>query len=58
MTEKEKKELDEIIARHNISKHDLYMEADCVEEYGEWMHMSLMGYDPEELREAAERMTE
>lgn len=55
MTEKEKKELNKIIAGYNISKNDLYMEADCVEEYEEWIHMPLMGYDPEELREAAER---
>lgn len=33
------------------------MEAECVEEYGEWMHMSLMGYSADSLREAAERMT-
>ena len=54
---KNKKELDEIIARCHITKDDLYMEAECVEEYGEWMHMSLMGYSADSLREAAERMT-
>lgn len=57
MSEKEKTELDEIIARCHITKDDLYMEAECVEEYGEWMHMSLMGYSADSLREAAERMT-
>ena len=44
MSEKEKRELDEIIVRCCITKDDLYMEAECVEEYGEWIHMSLMGY--------------
>lgn len=34
MSEKEKTELDEIIARCHITKDDLYMEAECVEEYG------------------------
>lgn len=57
MSEKEKKELDEIIARCRITKDDLYMEAECVEEYGEWIHMSLMGYSTDDLREAAARMT-
>lgn len=57
MSEKEKKELDEIIARCRITKDDLYMEAECVEEYGEWIHMSLMGYSADDLREAAARMT-
>ena len=57
MSEKEKTELDEIIARCHITMDDLYMEAECVEEYGEWMHMSLMGYSADRLREAAERMT-
>ena len=33
------------------------MEAECVEEYGEWMHVSLMGDSADSLREAAERMT-
>ena len=56
MSEKEKKELDEIITRCHITKDDLYMEAECVEEYGEWMHMPLMGYSADSLREAAERM--
>ena len=33
------------------------MEAEAVEEYGEWIHMDLMGYSSEELYEAAGRMT-
>ena len=56
MSEKEKKELDEIIARCHITKDVLYMEAECVEEYGEWIHMPLMGYSADDLREAAARM--
>ena len=43
MDDEMKKELDEIIVRCRITKDDLYMEAECVEEYGEWIHMSLMG---------------
>lgn len=57
MSEKEKRELDEIIVRCHITKDDLYMEAECVEEYGEWIHMPLMGYSADDLREAAARMT-
>jgi len=30
-------------------------EASCVEETGEWLHMSLMGYMPDELRELADK---
>lgn len=56
MTKEEEKELDRIIKRCHISKDDLYMEASCVEEYGEWIHMPLMGYDADDLRAAAERM--
>ena len=43
--------------RCRITKDDLYMEAECVEEYGEWIHMSLMGYSADYLREVAARMT-
>lgn len=48
MSEKDKRELDEIIVRCCITKDDLYMEAECVEEYGEWIHMSLMGYSADD----------
>ena len=57
MTREEEKELDRIISRCHISKDDLLMEVACVEEYGEWIHMPLMGYDADELRAAAERMS-
>ena len=34
--------------------NDLIAEAECVEEYGEWLHMSLLGYNEDLLREMAE----
>lgn len=46
------------MAKDNVlerfTKAELLAEAECVEECGEWMHMSLMGYSPEALRKAAE----
>lgn len=56
----DKTELDEllsIIKRCNMSKDDVIQEAELVEEYGEWYHMSLMGYSETELRQAAEAMS-
>lgn len=41
----------------NIKKYtsdELFMEAECVEEYGEWIHLDLMGYSADELRAFAE----
>ncbi|MBQ6856957.1 MAG: hypothetical protein IJO13_07610 [Lachnospiraceae bacterium] len=35
------------------SKVELLEEAECVEKYGEWIHLDLMGYSAEELRKAA-----
>lgn len=49
-------ELLAIIKKIKITKDDVLQEAECVEEYGEWLHMSLIGYSPEELREAAKLM--
>ena len=49
-------ELIKIIKRLRLTKSDLLMEAECIEEYGEWMHMALLGYDADELREAAKQM--
>lgn len=57
MSKEEQKELDQIIKKLNLSKGDVAMEAEAVEEYGEWIHMDLMGYLSEELYEAAGRMT-
>lgn len=44
--------LDAVLER--FTKDELLQEAECVEEYGEWMHMSLIGYSAEELRKYAE----
>lgn len=33
-----------------IGRDGLIEEAECVEDCGEWLHMSLMGYRPETLR--------
>lgn len=56
MSQEEQNELDQIIKDRNLSKSDVAMEAEAVEEYGEWIHMDLMGYSSEELYEAAGRM--
>ena len=37
-----------------FTKEQLLEEADCVEACGEWLHMSLMGYSSEKLRQYAE----
>lgn len=51
--------MDELIAKIKklkLSKDDVIMEAETVEEYGEWTHPSLIGYGYKELMEAAEKM--
>ena len=57
MSKEERNELDQVIKKLNLSKGDVAMEAEAVEEYGEWIHMDLMGYSSEELYDAAGRMT-
>lgn len=37
-----------------LTKDELLAEAECLEEYGEYIHMSLIGYSVEELRKFAE----
>ncbi len=39
--------------RMKLTANDLYYESELIEEYGEYIHMSFWGYDPEDLREAA-----
>ena len=39
-----------------MSVDDLIREAELVEEYGEYFHMSLMGFSPEQLYQAAKEM--
>lgn len=57
MDKTELNELLSIIKRCRMSKDDVIREAELVEEYGEWYHMSLMGYSETELRQAAEAMS-
>ena len=45
-----------IAKRCGMDRDDLIIEAETVEEYGEYLHMSLLGYKPEDLRAAAEQM--
>ncbi len=49
-------ELLRIIKRLGLTRDDVICEAECVEEYGEWQHMALMGYGYDELMEAADKM--
>lgn len=37
----------------HMTRDDLLLEAECVEEYHEWIHLPLMFYTAEEMREAA-----
>ena len=50
------KEIVKIAQRCGLSRDDLIIEAEAVEEYGEYLHISLLGYSPEALRAAAEHL--
>lgn len=41
-----------------FSKDELIQEAECLEEYGEYLNISLMGFTAEELRAYAESLEE
>ena len=56
MDKTELNELLNIIKRCSMNKDDVIQEAELVEEYGEYYHISLMGYSAEELRAAADAM--
>ncbi len=43
----------EIAKRLRLSKNDLITESECVSEYGEYYHMSLMGFSSQQLWDAA-----
>ena len=45
-----------IIKRLHMTKDEVIQEAELVEETGEYLHISLIGYCPETLREAASKM--
>ncbi len=48
----------EIAQKHGLDGDDLITEAETVEECGEWLHMSLLGFRPEDLRAAAEQLSD
>ena len=50
------KEIVRIAKMKNLTKDDLIQESECVDEYGEYMHMSLMGFDADELMSAAQEL--
>ena len=53
------KEVEKIIAiakKLHLTSEDLAIEAACVDEYGEWEHMSLLGYSAEDLVNAADTL--
>lgn len=47
-------ELLRIIKKLGLSKDEVIQEAECVEEYEEWIHIRLLGYSAKMLRQAAE----
>ena len=49
-------ELMRIAKEHHFTADQLIQEAECVEEYGEWQHMLLLGYSADMLRNAAEKL--
>lgn len=52
------KELLSIIKKLGLSKDEILQEAECVEEYQKWIHMDLIGYSAEELRQVGELISE
>ena len=49
-------EIIKLAQRCGLNHDDLIIEAETVEEYGKYLHMSLLGYSPEDLRAAAKRL--
>lgn len=49
-------ELMEQIEKMRLTRDDVILEAECLEEYGEYIHMGLMGYSIKTLRRAADLM--
>ncbi len=39
-----------------LTKDDLIIEAETLEEYGEYNHIQLIGYTPSDLRDAADEL--
>ena len=46
----------EILTGDSEEADQLIQEAECVEEYGEWQHILLLGYSADMLRNAAEKL--
>lgn len=55
-SDKVMEELMEQIEKMRLTRDDVILEAECLEEYGEYIHMSLMGYSVKALRKAADLM--
>lgn len=49
-------ELKELIKKHKLTSDDLIVEAECVEEYGEYQYPYLMGYSAATLRTVAKEI--
>lgn len=47
-------EIYDIAKKENFTSDDLISEAECVEEYYEWIHLSLLGYTSKSLRATAD----
>ena len=55
-SDKVMEELMEQIEKMRLTRDDVILEAECLEEYDEYIHLSLMGYSVEILRKAADLM--
>ena len=49
-------ELIKIIMHLNLDWDDLIREAEIIEDYGEYLHVSLMGYSADDIRKAADTL--
>ncbi len=49
-------ELLRLVTKMHLNKDDLIMEAETLENYGEYLHISLMGFSADMFRALAERM--
>ncbi len=49
-------ELKRIVNRYHMTKDDLIMEAELVENEGEYIHIGLMGFSPAMMRSLADTM--
>lgn len=54
MTDENINEIIRIAKKLGMTKNDLITEAECVSEYGEYYHMSLIGFSSSQLWDAAQ----